>query len=1048
MTQQYILPDFDEASSSQIPAILQLINLGYTYIPRHEVEKYRYGKNQYILTEIAQKALRRINPDKISDKSIAEALLALEKVKMDDGIIKASEEVFSNLLGGVSVSEIINGKKESPQLRFIDWNDPKNNTFHLVPEFEISEEHDRRPDIVLFVNGIPMAVIENKKASVSIDEAVKQMIRNQEGNQVPRFFLYPQLLIACNVNALKYGTMQTTFEFYSAWKEKEAGLEYQNAVLDSVNKMVDKEIVKQISLDLSRFQYKQEPKKTVSEQDKGIYSLLRPERLLDLVRNYILYDNGIKKATRYQQYFGIKKTLKRIAEQDETGRRKGGLIWHTQGSGKSLTMVMLVKCLIEMIQNPRVIVVTDRTDLDIQIRDTFKACNIKVGVQQATSSKDLIKRIKSKTTDVITTLVHKFERETTFKDNDNNIFVLIDEAHRTQGGDANAQMNRILPRACQIAFTGTPLMKKDKSVHKFGGLIDAYTISEAEADGAILPLVYQGRFVDQTVNTSINDFYNEITAKLTEAQKKDFEKKNVSSALLEETTQRIDQIALDVHKHYKENFQGTGLKGQFVAPSKYAAVQFKKTLDLFGDIKSEVIISDTQLDEGDEDKLAEHKAVVNKFLAEEKRQYGSLETREKRLIQSFKHDPDGCEIVIVVDKLLTGFDAPRNTVLYLAKQLKDHNLLQAIARVNRVYNGDAGKQTKNNGLIIDYSKNAKNLKDALKLFSHYDPEDIERALLGTDEQIKILEDLYQKLHATFTGLKDIHNTDAYVQMLKDDELKKESFYEDVNKFIRAMSSCFSLYDFHQKFPEEKLHRYQEDLKRFVEIKKTTQLALAEEVDFSKYRDQLHRLLDKYVTANSVEILSKEINLSDMREFNQYIEDEKNGLSEKSKAAAIAAQTSKVIRERYHQDEIFYQKFSDRILALLEELKTAKKEDISSLFREIKEIQQKVENYEDNDIPAQIRGDKLMHPFYRNLLPILSSLNVDTSVFCEIIQHLVSIVQAHKIVDFETNPQVKRNALISMEDYLFDEVDIKIPPKLIEELGNKAWEIAVENKNIM
>ena len=167
MTQQYILPNFDEASSSQIPAILQLINLGYTYIPRHEIEKYRYGKNQYILTEIAQKALRKINPDKISDKSIAEALLALEKVKMDDGIIKASEEVFSNVFGGVSVSEIINGKKESPQLRFIDWNEPQNNTFHVVPEFEISEEHDRRPDIVLFVNGIPMAVIENKKASLS-----------------------------------------------------------------------------------------------------------------------------------------------------------------------------------------------------------------------------------------------------------------------------------------------------------------------------------------------------------------------------------------------------------------------------------------------------------------------------------------------------------------------------------------------------------------------------------------------------------------------------------------------------------------------------------------------------------------------------------------------------------------------------------------------------------------------------------------------------------------------------------------------------------------
>ncbi len=1056
----YYLPDFDEASSSQIPAIIQLINLGYEYIGRREVNNFRDGNGQYILHDIAFKALRKINDtEKISDKSINEAVILLEKVKMDDGILKASQDIFADLLGGRSVTEFMDGKKTSPQLRFIDWQNPQNNIFHVVPEFEISEEHDRRPDIVLFVNGIPLAVIENKKASVSVDEAVHQMIRNQGGNQTPKFFLYPQLLLCANVNAVKYGTMLTPFEFYSVWKEKDAGQEYVNAVLDSVNKTVNEDIIIKISTDLMRYKYKQVIKEVPTEQEKAIFSLLRPERLLDIVRNFTLYDNNVKKVTRYQQYFAIKKTLAKIQNFDEYGRRQGGVVWHTQGSGKSLTMVMLVKNLIELVQNPRVIVVTDRIDLDNQIRDTFKACNIKTGVRQASSSKDLIKHIEAKTLDVITTLVHKFEKETDFKDEDNNIFILIDEAHRTQGGDANQMMNRILPKACQIAFTGTPLMKKipkrligkvlskSQTIDKFGGMIDSYTMSEAEADGAVLPLIYQGRFVEQSINSIVDKFYERAAFGMAEKEKKDFEHKCISKSVLEETSQRIEMIATDVFDHYMDNFKGTGLKAQFVAPSKYTAILFKKALDLLGNIHSEVVISDTHIDDGGIDKLPEYKTAVSSFLTEEKRKYGSLDTREKNIIQDFKNNPEGCELLIVVDKLLTGFDAPRDTVLYLAKQLQDHNLLQAIARVNRVYNGDSGKQVKTNGIIIDYSKNAKNLKDALQLFTNYDTADIERALLNTDEQIKVLESLYQKLHTTFVGIKDVNNTDSYIQLLKENEIVKEEFYEDVNKFIRSFSTCYALYDFHQKFDADKLLRYQHDLKRFVEIKKTAQVALAEKVDFTKYKDQLHRLLDKYVTAMDVEILSKEINLSDMREFNQYIEDEKNGLSEKSKAAAIAAQTSKVIRERFNQDKVFYEHFSERIQALLEELKTAKKEDLAFLLQEMKTIQKNVEDYENNDIPEVLRSQKVSHPFYRNIKPLVETVDMRKEDFAKIIQYLVQIVQKHKIVDFETSIDVKRHILIDVEDFLLDEVEANISIALAEEIAQKVWELAIENKKM-
>ena len=1044
----YYLPNFDEASCSQIPAIIQLINLGYNYIGRHEVSKYRENNSQYILRDIAFEAIRKINSDEISDKSIKDAIANLENVKMENGVINVSEEIFANLLGGVGVSEIVDGKKLSPQMKFIDWKNWDKNIFHIVPEFEISEEQNRRPDIVLFVNGIPFAVIENKKSSIPVDEVVTQMIRNQKGDETPKFFLYPQILIATNVSEIKYGTMLTPKEFYSVWKEKDFDKDFEENVLYSVNNPIDEYVLEKISNDLLRSNYMQVSSKTATAQDRGIYSLLKPERLLDLVRNYILYDNGIKKITRYQQYFAIKKTLEKIKNFDVNGKRKGGLIWHTQGSGKSLTMVMLVKNLIETVRNPRVIVVTDRTDLDKQIKDTFNACNIKVGVKQATSKDDLIKKIKSKTTDVITTLVHKFNKDTSFKDDDNNIFILIDEAHRTQGGDANDCMNRILPRACQIAFTGTPLMSKDKSIteSKFGGLIDAYTISEAEKDGAILPLIYQGRFVEQTVNNAVDLFYESISSKFTDNQKKDFEKKFVSKSILEETSNRIEMIAFDVHKHYCEYFKGTGLKGQLVAPSKYTAVLFKEALDILGGIKSEVVISDTQLSDIEEDKISNHKKIVNDFIKEEKRKYGSLEARETKIIEDYKKNPEGCELLIVVDKLLTGFDAPRDTVLYLAKQLQDHNLLQAIARVNRVYDGDNNKQAKVAGLIIDYSKNAKNLKNALTLFSNYDPKDIENALLDTSTQIQLLDSIYQRLLDQFKGIKDSDNIDAYVQKLIHNEDKKNKFYTNVNQFIKTFSTCYSLYDFQQKFDNGKLHRYKADLKKFVEIKKTVQLTLAEKVDFSKYKDQLHRLLDKYVTAKEVEILSKEISLSDMREFNQYIEDERHGLSDKSKAAAIAAQTKKTISERYKRDEVFYNKFSERLNTLLEKLKQAKKEDISSLFNEIKNIQQDVENYNANDIPESLQNRKCTHPFFRNTKELFEK-KINNNDICDIIHHIADTVISLKKVEWYNDIFVKRKFIGIVEDFLLDDINSDLTASDVELIANKCWSIAVLNKEM-
>jgi len=1033
------MPDFDEASYSQIPAIIQLCGLGFKYINRDAVRSARESKSQYILRDIARDALIKINPD-ISEKSIIDAIVELENVKMDAGVNQASEDIYINMLAGVGVSEFVNGKKVSPQLKFIDFEHPENNEFHVAAEFELSEVLDRRPDIVLFVNGIPLSVIECKKASVPVEEAVHQMVRNQSGNNTPKFFLFPQLLIATNGQELKYGTMLTPDEYYSVWKEKDVKLPETN---------VSNDIINEICRDLVRNPYKFSGINE-SEQSFGIYNLLRPVRLLELIRGYVFYDGGRKKVARYQQYFAIKKTMDRIGNA-KTPNERNGLIWHTQGSGKSLTMVLLVRELTEKFGNPRIIIVTDRRDLDKQISDTFAACNIKKNVKRMASAADLLKNIKSKSVDVLTTLVQKFDnvKDKKFVDTDENVFILIDEAHRTQGGEAHNWMRQILPNACLIGFTGTPLMKNQKSKNQFGGIIDAYTISEAEADGAILPLIYQARYVDMTTKPNmLDEFYKRITEPMNEEQRKDFEQKAHISRMIDENSNRVELIAMDIRDHYVKYFQGTGLKGQIVMPSKYAAIMCKKSLDLLGGVQSEVIISEN-VAEDDDDKLPEYKKAVAEFMSERKRLYGSVDARERKIIEEFRDNTDGTELLIVVDKLLTGFDAPRDTVLYLAKQLKDHNLLQAIARVNRLFNGDPGKQKKESGIIIDYSKNAQNLKSAMALFSNYDPEDIAGALVSTKEKVQELELVYQNLLDIFKGIAN--NVDSQIAYIKDEknEEQREKFYGYVNRFISVFSTCMSLPDFNEHFDSDKFKKYSMEIKRFAELKKSTRLAMGEAIDFSKYRDQLHKILDKYIQANGVEELSKEINLSDVREFNQFIEDEKNGMSDKSKAEAIAAQTAKIIKERYKQDVAFYDLFSKRIDKLIEDLKSAKKEDVASLFNDMKNIQEQVVNYDAVDIPEIIRDNKSCHPFYRN---IKNNFETSNETVAEIAISIVNIIKHNKCVDWDKNITVQRSVMSQINDYMYDivrdEMNISITAEQIRTITQYCWDLAVENKEII
>lgn len=1027
--------NFDEAKQSQLTFIELLLNMGYTYIPVSEVLKQRGGDtSNFILADIATQKLMEINGYeldgeilKFSEKDIRDSIDELEHIQYE-GLIDTAQKIYNIIMptsGGKTIKVNIGGKKMSKNFKFIDFEHPENNAFHVTAEYEASGKQNIRPDIVCFVNGIPFAVIENKKSSVSIQEAINQMNRNQGPEYCPQLYTYTQLLVATNGKELQYGTTGTPNKFYAVWKEKDTDeADLKDKISKLIEKKIEDNIYNQILQDLNGYTdgHKQRTDRVPTEQDKGVFCLFEPKRLLDLTKNYILFDAGVKKLSRYQQYFAIHKMLKRIEEKETTEqeiiRRKGGLVWHTQGSGKSLTMVMFVKALIEdpHILNPRVIIVTDRKDLDKQIRDTFKNCNLKKEVIQANSGQNLVDLIKEKNLSVITTLVHKFEsaskKNTSFVDKDENIFVLIDEAHRSQSGVANFEMNKIIPNACYIGFTGTPLMKDEKaSWKKFGGYIDRYTIDDALEDKIILPLIYEGRYVDLVQNAEqIDRNVERITDGLNDKQKKDLQK-YIGTKIIRDNPQRIVEIGYDVENHFIENFQDTGLKAQLVAPSKYSAVLFQKFFETRGKIRTAVVISD-EPEDGNEENL--HKKEVVEYLESVRKNHSSVDKYEKDVIDSFKYNDDGIEIIIVVDKLLTGFDAPKNTVLYLAKDLRDHNLLQAIARVNRLYENSKEKP-KTAGFIIDYSENAKNIDTAMKLFGNYDESDVKGTLIDVSDKIQELEQSYSLVHDIFNEIKGSNDDEVYLQFLSDAP-KRETFYKTLSSFIKNLNECFVLQDFVHEFKH--LDLYRRELKKFMELRKSASLRYADRIDLLEYKQSLINILDKYVDARGVELLTKQVNITDKKLFEEAIE---NLGSNKSKAEAIAAQTQKTISEKFESDPEFFGRFSDKIRKVLEEMHAGKLADVEAL-KQMKLIRDDLINKKDEDLPVEILNKKGSDVFYRNLKVLFVEDRLDEDIYKSIILGIFNIIKDEAIVDWYKNLDVKRKMRNSVDDYLYDVVN--------------------------
>jgi type I restriction enzyme R subunit len=901
-------PNTAELYSAHIPALATLVSLGWRYMSPADCLAARGGNTGVILRTVLVEELRRRTFDykgttyPLSTNAIDQIVRDLSAPALNEGLLTANEKLYNALTLGITVTEFVDGKKHSVTVPIIDWKRPFDNSFIVTEELEVlavAGTHTRRPDIVCYVNGIPLVVIEAKRpdgnASKSmVDEGISQMLRNQGQEEIPNLFAYAQLLMSVGMTDGRYATTKTIRKFWSQWREEVFTEDHFVAVKnDALSIDPRAELLKDHVSDVRHhFQHLWSSDQAVTAQDRLLISLCTPERLLDFVRTFVLFDRKVGKiVARHPQYFGIKALLARIKGIRLDGGREGGVIWHTTGSGKSFTMVLLCKALLidDDLKACRIIAVTDRRDLEKQLAANFATGGAfgydtkDAAGAKAQSGRDLAKRIGKGTERIIFTIINKFAGAAKLPECHNDtadMIVLVDEGHRSQGGENHERMRSALPNAAYVAFTGTPLLKDDKTANKFGRIVHAYTMQDAVADGTVTPLLYEERKPILDINEkAIDNWFEKITDGLSDSQKNDLKKKFGTKGPVYGSDNRIALIALDIATHFKTNFKDMdlGLKGQLATDSKRSAIRYKKALDATGLVSSAIVISPPDTREGhsevDEAELPE---VLQWWMDNVK---VDPEEYERQVIEDFGTEgrPD---ILIVVDKLLTGFDEPRNAVLYIDKKLEQHNLIQAIARVNRLH------EQKPYGLLIDYRGILKSLDTALTEYQNlaektqggFDVGDIENLYTNVSTEYKRLPALHSELWAIFRSVKNRSDIEQYRRVLVPhleggiegpeidrNQKAREDFYEALTAFGMCLRVALGSRSFFEdgSISEKQIATYKRDLKFFTNLRKIVKQDAQETVDFTTYEEQIRKLVDRYVIAEDVQSVDGVLIVNDL-----------------------------------------------------------------------------------------------------------------------------------------------------------------------------------------
>ena len=991
-----------EVNASQKPAIALLQSMGYTYISPEDCEKQRGSRYHVLLKDILRGQLRRLNrysyagaENEFSAANIERAMEELDE-PLTDGLVRTSEKIYDALLLGKSYPETVGGGKSlSFNLKYIDWEHPENNLFHVTEEFAVESQdklHNARPDIVLFINGIPFAVIECKAPYISVKQAVEQMIRNQQADYIPQLFKYAQIVMATNKNVVKYATAGTPKKFWSVWKEQDT-------------EFLDSRLAQLVA------------DRAPTEQDRNMISLFGRERLMELSRYFVLFDANVKKICRYQQYFAIREIIKTIAQRDSKGNRQSGVIWHTQGSGKSLTMVMLAKYILMELAacNPRVVIVTDRKELDGQIAATF--AHTRLNPARATSGRHLVELVTNGKADVITTIINKFNTAERLeaKNNSRDVFVLIDESHRSNYGSMAAKMRTVFPNACYIGFTGTPLMKREKNtLTKFGKLIHKYTIQDGVEDGAIVPLIYEGRFVEQKVDEeNIDMWFKQTTKRLTEAQRDDLSRKWSSIRRLTSTDARIKRIALDINNHFLLGFKDTGFKAMLATNYKRDAIRYLKCFEQFGDLNCAVVISPPDIRESVDDVDEGTDNMVIEYWEKMMKQYGDADTYEEAMKNKFC---DGeIDILIVCSKLLTGFDAPVCQVLYIDKELKEHGLLQAIARTNRLHDG------KEYGLIVDYRGLIQKLDAAMDMYSgagleNFEGRDLRGVVIDVLEALGQLRTAYTNLIDLFADVKDLSDTEA-VEVSLADEKKREQFYNLLCAFGRALDLVLNSEQAYAALPGEERKKYQNRFLFFSKVRRSVKIRYCDAIDNKEYEPLMQNLLDMHLSVAGLKQITNPVDILNKDDFERELE-ELGSL--RAKADAITSRLSKSISAKYEENPAYYDSFSKRIKDALDQYK----EKVISEAEYLAKMRSIMEDYHSGkssvSYPERIKCNIHAQAFYGVITALFDDAQIEgmTPDFAaEIAEEITAIIAKHSRVDW-TNNQTIHNRISQDIDDLF------------------------------
>jgi type I restriction enzyme, R subunit len=878
---------WNEARLSEHPAVQLLEALGYTYVAPEVLEAERASLKEPLLSGRVVAALQKHNPWLRVDnaRKIAADLASIQATSL----LETNEKTTTLLAYGGSIEQDGPGGKRGRSFRFFDFEHPENNQFVVTRQLRVKgAKKEIRPDIVVFVNGIPLGVIECKSPTLGEgwkQEALEQFSRYQELSDAyrelgaPRLFETAQVLVATCGQAAVYGTVTTPHRHFAEWKTH---------------------------WPFSRSRLEALAGKPPEPQDVTLAGLLSPGNLLDLLRSFVVFEidaasgRKVKKLARYQQFNAVNKAVRRAREAAAGGRSapRGGVVWHTQGSGKSLTMLWLALKLRRdpLHENPTLVLVTDRKDLDEQITRTFHACGFP-NPEQATSVRGLRTLLSGPTGKTVLTTVQKFQDLTEAAGAGKrrrvasggevlseaaNLFVLTDEAHRTQYGGLAANMRRALPNAAFFGFTGTPIDKEDRStLHTFGPYIDTYTIEQAVADGATVPIFYEGRMPElRILGSSLDALFDRVFSDRTREEREAIKKKYGTEQAIATAPRRVEAIALDLLTHYTTAIAPGGFKAQVVACSREAAVLYKEALDRLNGPASAVVISSSNKDE--------------KHLE----RHHTTEDERKDLIQRFLKRDDPLKILVVCDMLLTGFDAPVEQVMYLDSPLREHTLLQAIARVNR----PAEKKTF--GLVVDYWGVSEALTEALAIFA---PSDVKGAMTPKSDELPRLAARHAEVMRTFIRVADRNDLSACVAAIEAEDVRAE-----LNAAFRRFSQSLDML-----LPDPRALTYKDDARWLGKIRAAASARYRDsKLDISDCGAKVKKLIEDAVSAEGIQILVKQVSLFSP-DFDERV---KAWKSEEARASEMEHALKDEIHVKLEEDPAFYSSLRERLEQIIQDRK--------------------------------------------------------------------------------------------------------------------------------